>query len=75
MRLKLSNTSMAAFATWCGISLAAAHPGHAPTDVAAQVSAPLAGPDHLLVAASLTVLVVGIAIAAVKLRRSSRKTR
>jgi hypothetical protein len=27
---------------------ASAHPGHQPTDVVAQVSQPLAGPDHFI---------------------------
>jgi hypothetical protein len=36
---------------WAGILLAggaSAHPGHAPTDAVAQISAPWAGPDHFV---------------------------
>ena len=38
-----------------------AHPGHAPGDVVAEVSSPLAGPDHLvafLAAAAIAALTV-----------------
>jgi hydrogenase/urease accessory protein HupE len=34
--------------------LASAHPGHSPTDVAAEVSQPLSGPDHFVVFVALT---------------------
>lgn len=37
---------------------ASAHPGHAPTDTVAQVTAPLAGPDHLLVFVALSTVVL-----------------
>ena len=46
-----------------GAITAIAHPGHAPGDVVAEVSSPLAGPDHLLAflaAAGLAVLIVRV---------------
>jgi hypothetical protein len=57
-------------------NIALAHPGHAPTDVAAQVSQPLAGVDHLVAFVLLTsVLLVGLRFAS-KLRNGSKaKTR
>jgi len=33
-----------------------AHPGHSPADVTAELAAPLAGPDHLMVFGSVAVL-------------------
>jgi hydrogenase/urease accessory protein HupE len=35
---------------------ASAHPGHAPTDLVAELSAPLAGADHLMVTVTVSVL-------------------
>lgn len=35
-----------------------AHPGHSPTDVAAQVSQPWAGADHLVAFLALTLLLL-----------------
>jgi hydrogenase/urease accessory protein HupE len=44
MRNVLSN--LAAGILMFAAQMASAHPGHAPTDVAAQVSQPFAGMDH-----------------------------
>jgi hydrogenase/urease accessory protein HupE len=44
--------------------LASAHPGHAPTDVAAEISQPLAGPDHFVAFVALSsVLLVALRFA------------
>ena len=41
--------------------IASAHPGHAPTDLAANISEPLAGVDHFAVFAALvSILLVGL---------------
>jgi hypothetical protein len=57
---------------------ASAHPGHSPTDIAAQLSAPAAGADHLAIFAVVSALAVLIATrVAVYLiqRRDSRRMR
>lgn len=62
-------------ATWAGImvvSTVLAHPGHAPTDAVAQVSEPLAGPDHLLAFLALTGLLLLALRVLVKARASTR---
>jgi hydrogenase/urease accessory protein HupE len=49
-----------------------AHPGHAPTDLTAQVSAPFAGPDHFVAFVVLSaVLLTGMW----RLRKSSSTKR
>ena len=48
--------------------LALAHPGHAPTDVAAEISQPLAGPDHFIAFIVLTSVLLVAARFAVKIR-------
>jgi hydrogenase/urease accessory protein HupE len=50
--------------------LASAHPGHAPTDVAAEVSQPLAGPDHFIAFVALTFVLLVAARFAFKLRHA-----
>ena len=51
-----------------------AHPGHAPGDVVAEVSSPLAGPDHLiafLVATAVAALTVRTLVKFLKRRGTS----
>jgi hydrogenase/urease accessory protein HupE len=50
----LGATSALAFLT----STAAAHPGHSPADLKAQLAAPLAGPDHLAVFVMASTLII-----------------
>jgi len=51
-------------------NIAVAHPGHGPTDLAAQVSRPLAGADHFAAFIALTsVLLLALRIV-VKYRRA-----
>ena len=50
--------------------LALAHPGHAPTDVAAEISQPLAGPDHFIAFIALTSVLLGAARFVFKMRHA-----
>ena len=52
----------------------AAHPGHSPTDVAAQLAAPLAGKDHLFVFLTVSVL-AALAVARLGLHLIDRRKR
>jgi hydrogenase/urease accessory protein HupE len=56
--MKLSRLVAVLVAGACGIHLAAAHPGHAATDLVSQVTQPFAGPDHLLAFVSLSTLLL-----------------
>ena len=47
MRTKL-NSAILAVAGLALANVVSAHPGHSPTDLGAELSQPLAGPDHLL---------------------------
>jgi hydrogenase/urease accessory protein HupE len=74
MRIKFS-------ASWAAIiggiflaNIAAAHPGHGPTDLAAQVSQPLAGPDHFVAFIALSSILL-IALRLVLKGREGRNTR
>jgi hypothetical protein len=51
-------------------AVAAAHPGHAPTDVAAEISQPLAGPDHFIAFAALASLLLIVFRCVLKARRT-----
>ena len=65
------NFSTAAAAIGAGMVLAAtasAHPGHAPTDVLAEVSQPLAGADHFVAFLALTAILLLALRAVVKYR-------
>jgi hydrogenase/urease accessory protein HupE len=53
---------------------ASAHPGHQPTDVVAQVSQPLAGPDHFVAFAVLTSVLL-VAFRFVLKAREARNTK
>ena len=54
MRIKFSAVAKGILAAACWANAAAAHPGHGPTDLAAQVSQPLAGADHFAAFLALT---------------------
>ena len=54
MQTKFSKSFTGVLAGLFLARVVAAHPGHAPTDLAAQVSQPFAGPDHLLAFVVLT---------------------
>ena len=54
MQMKFSKSGAAMFAGMFMVTIASAHPGHAPTDVVAEVSQPLAGLDHFAAFAALT---------------------
>ena len=62
-----------------GISLAniaSAHPGHSPTDVAAQVTQPFAGADHFVAFLALTsVLLVAFRVLAKSRVAATEKAR
>lgn len=61
MQTKFSKSAAVMFAGIFLSTIASAHPGHAPTDVVAEVSQPLAGPDHLVAFVALTsVLLVAL---------------
>ena len=65
------NFSKSAAGVGAGMFLAAvafAHPGHAPTDVVAEVSQPLAGVDHFAAFLALTVILLLALRAVVKYR-------
>lgn len=58
MRMKFSNRLMTTLAAISLATRASAHPGHSPTDVAAQVSQPLAGADHFIAFVALTTVLL-----------------
>jgi hydrogenase/urease accessory protein HupE len=47
MRIKCSKLMAGILAGVVGNAAALAHPGHSPADLSAELSQPLAGPDHL----------------------------
>ena len=72
MQMKLSRWFAGIVGIVSTVGIASAHPGHAPTDLAAQISQPFAGLDYFLVFVALTsVLLVGLRVA-VKLRSDAR---
>lgn len=73
MQMKFSNW-VAALLAGMFVSTATAHPGHSPTDLAAEVSQPLAGPDHLIAFLGLTSVLL-IALRMVIKARASRESR
>jgi hydrogenase/urease accessory protein HupE len=75
MRMKFSKLAATFLAGNLLATMASAHPGHAPTDLAAEVSQPLAGPDHFIAFLALTsVLLVALRFVmkarAVKMKKS-----
>jgi hydrogenase/urease accessory protein HupE len=54
-------------------SAASAHPGHAPTDVTAQVTQPFAGLDHFLAFVALTSALLVVLKMVLKWRQENRK--
>lgn len=57
-------------------TVASAHPGHSPGDLVAQVSQPLAGPDHLAAFVVLATALLGVLAAVLKHRaRAKEKAR
>lgn len=54
-------------------ALVSAHPGHAPVDLSAQVSEPLAGPDHFLAFVALSALLLMVLRILLKTRGAARK--
>ena len=57
-----------------GSTAVSAHPGHAPLDLTAQVSAPFAGPDHLMAFVGLSALLLIVARGLRKTSTSKRAT-
>ncbi|HEY0550459.1 MAG TPA: HupE/UreJ family protein [Verrucomicrobiae bacterium] len=71
MRIKFSSSLAAIIGGIFLANIAAAHPGHNPTDLAAQVSQPLAGADHFAAFLALTsILLLALRFA---LKRRSAK--
>jgi hydrogenase/urease accessory protein HupE len=54
MQMKISKSVAGIFAGTFLPIIASAHPGHAPSDVAAEVLQPLAGADHFVAFVALT---------------------
>ena len=54
MQMKFSKSVAAGSVGMFVATIASAHPGHAPTDLAAEVSQPLAGLDHFVAFIALT---------------------
>jgi hydrogenase/urease accessory protein HupE len=74
MQTKSSSAAVGSLAGILWTTAASAHPGHSPTDLAAEVSQPLAGPDHLLAFVALTSILLIAFRCALKLR-NGRKAR
>ncbi|HWN95955.1 MAG TPA: HupE/UreJ family protein [Methylomirabilota bacterium] len=75
MQTKFSKLIIGIHAALLLANIASAHPGHAPTDLAAQVSQPLAGPDHLIAFVALTSVLLAALGVALKARHTRLKTR
>jgi hydrogenase/urease accessory protein HupE len=73
MQTKFSKSIAAVFAALVLANVASAHPGHAPTDLAAQVSQPFAGPDHLVAFVALTSLLLAALAIVLKARHGRTK--
>jgi hydrogenase/urease accessory protein HupE len=56
-------------------SITLAHPGHPPSDLAAEISQPLAGPDHLMAFIALCATLLVLLRAIFKYRASKRADR
>jgi hydrogenase/urease accessory protein HupE len=55
-------------------ALVSAHPGHTPADLSAQVSEPLAGPDHFLVFVALSAVLLMVLRILLKARGAAGKS-
>jgi hypothetical protein len=76
MQKYFSKSGVALVAALFITAAASAHPGHAPGDVVAQVSQPLAGPDHLAAFVVLVAALMGLLAVLLKHRSSAKqKTR
>jgi hydrogenase/urease accessory protein HupE len=74
MRIKFSAATRGILAAIVWANVAAAHPGHGPADFAAQVSQPLAGPDHFLAFLALTSALLVALRLVLKVRDIKRST-
>jgi hypothetical protein len=72
MQMKFSKSVATLVAAMISVSLASAHPGHAPTDPVAQVSQPLAGADHFAAFLALTSILL-LTVRAVRKHRADKK--
>jgi hydrogenase/urease accessory protein HupE len=72
MQMKFSKSVATLVAGMISVSLASAHPGHAPTDPVAQVSQPLAGADHFAAFLALTSILL-LTVRAVRKHRAAKK--
>ncbi len=57
-----------------GMTVASAHPGHAPADLTAQLAHPLAGLDHALAFVLLSAFLLLVLRALVKNQRAEKST-
>ncbi len=69
MRNKFSTTAAILTGSFLA-NIAGAHPGHGPTDLAAQVSQPLAGADHLAAFVALTSILLLVLRTVLKRQRA-----
>jgi len=74
MRITFSRLAAAALAGISSVATVSAHPGHASTDIAAQVAQPFAGPDHFVAFVALTSVLL-LALRAFVKARAARNTR
>ena len=74
MQTKFSKLVAALFAGMFVSTIASAHPGHSPIDLAAEVSQPLAGLDHFVVFVALTSVLL-VAVRIVLKTRKGRNTK
>ena len=74
MQIKFSKSVAVVFAGIISTGAAFAHPGHAPTDVVAEVSQPLAGVDHLVAFLALTSVLLLALRLVVKVRHARRSS-
>ncbi len=73
MQTKFSHSTVGVLVGLFVATIASAHPGHAPTNLAAQISQPFAGADHLAAFVALTVaLLLGLRVA-LKVRNGKTK--
>ena len=68
MQMNFSKSAAGVGAGMFLVAVASAHPGHAPTDVVAEVSQPLAGADHFAAFLALTTVLLLALWAVVKYR-------
>jgi hydrogenase/urease accessory protein HupE len=76
MQMKFSKWIVGILAAVSLVSVASAHPGHAPTDLAAEVSQPFAGPDHFVAFVALTSVLLaafGLVLKSVNAKRQNAR--